>query len=173
MGDFGVWDASLRCSKLFFFAKAARRTLMIITPRRGQDLTTYKDQTAQFYSDPATYLSLYFPERVSRSFPPSLYPNTVPGQKETFSKGGRWQHEWPSHLVLFDNLLSMRLAVNQSAGGDKQAISEDVTSFRDVLVRLGYSEVWSSGWNGWEGDERRRGEVRIWQFSPDSPPYDS
>lgn len=64
---------------------------------------------------------------------------------------------------MFDNLLSMKLAVNQPA------YNRDITSFRDVLVRLGYNEVWSSGWNGWEGDERRRGEVRLWQFNTESP----
>lgn len=70
---------------------------------------------------------------------------------------------------MFDNLLSVRMVVNQSAGHSKQSQSQNITSFREILVRLGYNEIWRSGWNGWEGDERRRGEVRLWQFNAGSP----
>jgi phosphatidylinositol glycan class B len=136
---------------------------MLILLARGQDLTTYEDQTTQFYRDPAAYLFQYFPERVSPSFPPSPYPSTLPGEKDEFTKRKRWQHEWPSHLVMFDDLLSMRM----SSADVKHSRSRNVTSFRDIVLQLGYSEVWNSGWNGWEGDEHRRGEVRLWQFSPE------
>jgi len=70
---------------------------------------------------------------------------------------------------MFDNLLSMKLADNRPAYDGNRNNNRDITSFRDILVQLGYIEVWSSGWNGWEGDERRRGEVRLWQFNTESP----
>lgn len=33
------------------------------------------------------------------------------------------------------------------------------------LRQLGYEVVWKSGWNGWEGDEKRRGQVLIWKWN--------
>ena len=35
-------------------------------------------------------------------------------------------------------------------------------SVKDILTKAGYLEDWRSGWNGWEGDEKRRGEVVVW-----------
>lgn len=77
----------------------------------GQSLSEYQDQSDFFYQDPLQYLNSRFPKSVDPSFPPSP-PITTRTQsllksasilRSKFDLG--WSHTWPSHLVLFDNLL--------------------------------------------------------------------
>lgn len=56
---------------------------------------------------------------------------------------------------MFDALLHNSGCDN--AGGD-----DSLSSMHAVFEKMGYTELWSSGWNGWEGDENRRGAVKVW-----------
>ncbi|KAF8319286.1 hypothetical protein DL93DRAFT_2053664 [Clavulina sp. PMI_390] len=128
-------------------------------PLRHEDLSTYKDQTKIFYDDPIRYFATFFPPTVNPSFPPSPRPITPPGRaspslNSAYASHGlghgreAWEHEWPQFFVLYDVLLPIR-------GGQ---------SVEELLVRMGYGQVWRSGWNGIEGDERKRGEVLMWKW---------
>lgn len=62
---------------------------------------------------------------------------------------------------MFENLLFINgLHIHQ----DNHTVTQ--TNVKGYISRLGYQEIWDSGWNGWEGDEKRRGAVKIWQFLP-------
>ena len=106
----------------------------------GQDLKTYRDQTGVFYDSPLSYLLTRFPATVDPTFPPSPYPSTPAGMI-VWDKP--WSHTWPSHIVLFGDLLTR-------------------DGVRELLEKKGYREVWV-GRNGWEEDDKRQGGVRIWQ----------
>ncbi len=120
----------------------------------GQVLATYQDETRHFYEDPAAHLTQYFPRDVD----PALF-----GEKEPVSQLNRttmdasWHHTWPSHLILFKSLLQYRPAL---IGPNRKYIT-----VKDILLSHGYREVWESGWNGWESDEKRRGAVSVWRWS--------
>lgn len=85
----------------------------------------------------------HFPDQVDMAFPPSPMPSSPAGQSNLTE--GDWSHTWPSHLVMFDALF--------------QIPDEPVA---EMFHKLGYEVLWTSGWNGWEGDEKRRGEVLVW-----------
>lgn len=107
---------------------------------RGEDITTYRDQTRVFFDAPAAYLRDRFPRRVNTTFPPAPRATTPPGQAPIV-----WQHTWPSHLVFFGALLG-----------------ED--SVEAVLTEKGYRPTRRFR-NGWEEDEKRRGDVRLWEWN--------
>ncbi|KAI8989716.1 glycosyltransferase family 22 protein [Trametes punicea] len=111
-------------------------------PLQGQDVTTYKDQTDVFYESPLQYLTTRFPEQVAATFPPSPLPRFMPGLDtgELYP----WRHEWPQNLVFFGALL-------------------ETPGVRQLLLDLGYNEVWKAEY-GWEGDDRRKGGVRVWRY---------
>jgi phosphatidylinositol glycan class B len=112
--------------------------LQLIKSRRGQNASTYQDQSAVFYADPLQYLESRFPAKVDVSFPPSpaLLPSSV--EAPIFS------HEWPSHLAVFEHLL-------RQADGKVGAL----------LGSKGYEEVWRE-WNShWHDDARRTGDVIV------------
>ncbi|KAI0707643.1 Alg9-like mannosyltransferase family-domain-containing protein [Earliella scabrosa] len=110
-------------------------------PLEGQDVDEYKDQTDVFYESPIQYLTSRFPKEVDPSFPPSPIPRSAPGVAT--ANPYPWRHEWPQNLVLFGALLEEEGVV-------------------DLLSKQGYKEVWSAEY-GWEGDERRKGGVRVWR----------
>ncbi|CCM00013.1 uncharacterized protein FIBRA_02039 [Fibroporia radiculosa] len=111
-------------------------------PLSGQDMQFYQDQTDIFFNSPPVYLHTRFPREVNPFFPPSPFPFTAPGAS-TSSKD--WAHEWPQYLVMFGALLDDEV--------------------RSILESRRYREVWRSG-TGWEGDQRRRGGVKVWSFQP-------
>lgn len=109
----------------------------------GQNAKTYKDQSDFFYDDPLTYLVDRFPSSVNESFPPSPLPLHPPSKNAPLDLG--WSHEWPSHLVLFDALLTH-------------------PGIRDLLPHRGYQEVWRQ-WNSHvQDDARRAGDVIVLQY---------
>ncbi|KAG0149875.1 hypothetical protein CROQUDRAFT_653175 [Cronartium quercuum f. sp. fusiforme G11] len=98
-------------------------------PLQGQNLTTYKDESDNFYTDPIDFLNTHFPNKVDNQFPGS--------------NGSDFQ--WPSHLVLFSNLL------NGPVGS--------------LLESKGYG-IQKSFPNGrWHDDPRRKGEVVLMSWS--------
>ncbi|KAI0647344.1 glycosyltransferase family 22 protein [Trametes meyenii] len=111
-------------------------------PLHGQDVAVYKDQTDIFYESPLDYLQTRFPLRVNPAFPPSSHPRSRPGVN--MQEQHPWRHEWPQNLVFFGALL-------QQPG------------VQDLLLALGYGEVWRAE-HGWEGDDRRKGGVRVWRY---------
>ncbi|KAJ8473574.1 hypothetical protein ONZ45_g16249 [Pleurotus djamor] len=108
-------------------------------PLRGETLTTYRDQTDIFYESPMEYILEYFPSSVDPSFPVSKHPATLAG-----STSVAWSHEWPRHLVFFGQLLGFE-------------------GVEELLLGLGYNEVWRRGFD-WEGDDKRKGGVRVWKW---------
>ncbi|KAH9948858.1 Alg9-like mannosyltransferase family-domain-containing protein [Amylocystis lapponica] len=112
-------------------------------PLAGQDARGYRDQTDVFYAAPAEYLRARFPRAVDPAFPPSPFPCSRPGAPASLHDG--WRHEWPQNIVLFGALL-------------------EAPGVRGVLEAMGYEEVWGME-RGWEGDPRRRGGVRVWQYN--------
>ena len=96
-----------------------------------------------FYEDPVNYLQTRFPHHVNPRFPPSPLPRSRPGVVADATYP--WRHEWPQNLIFFGALL-------------------EENGTRDLLVRLGYKEVWHSG-SFWEEDSRRRGGVRVWRYA--------
>jgi len=75
-------------------------------------------------------------------------------QDRKFDRG--WTHTWPSHLVLFKNLLD-----------EPCRLLEDCTSVGELLEKKGYrfeKEFWN-GIGGWHEDERRKGGIVVlrWQ----------
>ena len=109
---------------------------------RGQNQTTYQDQSDFFYANPLEYLQQRFPEQVDASFPPSdgaLLPI------KPLLDDRQWSHQWPSHLVLFEALLK-----------------PDVAS---LLRDLGYEEEKRIKNGHWQDDARRKGDIIVlrWQ----------
>lgn len=96
-----------------------------------------------FFDDPIAYVVQRFPPSVDASFPTSSLPASRPGD----SLASGWEHAWPSHLAFFGALLE--------GDGAMQAI----------LEKRGYQKTWSCG-NGWEEDEKRRGGVQVWSWTP-------
>ncbi|KAI0672934.1 glycosyltransferase family 22 protein [Trametes maxima] len=111
-------------------------------PLHGQDVAVYKDQTDIFYESPLDYLKTRFPLRVNPAFPPSSHPRSRPGVD--MHEQHPWRHEWPQNLVFFGALLQQ-------------------PEVQDLLLALGYGEVWRAE-HGWEGDDRRKGGVRVWRY---------
>ncbi|PFH54143.1 glycosyltransferase family 22 protein [Amanita thiersii Skay4041] len=119
-------------------------------PLYGQNLTEYRDQTDVFYDSPLDYLQNYFPPSVDPSFPTSPYPVTAPGSVAERSGDGRypWRHEWPTYLMCFGTLLKE-------------------PGIELLFKSMNYREVWRGG-RSWEGDDKRKGSVRIWKWEGDS-----
>lgn len=116
-------------------------------PRQGQQ--DYWDQTDFFFDDPALYLRSRFPESVDPAFPPMSKADfrRVTGGSRTEHDLG-WFHTWPSHLVVFDSLLS-RPDGNSTVGG--------------FLAAKGYHEK-ARFWNAlFHPDEHRKGDVLVLQ----------
>ncbi|KAF9526942.1 glycosyltransferase family 22 protein [Crepidotus variabilis] len=121
-------------------------------PLQHQYPSEYKDQTDIFYDSPQEYLEMYFPKSVNPSFPPSPLPTSIVGKPAPepmlSSEQGRlrhpWQHEWPKYLVFFGHLLWQE-------------------GVQDILEDNGYREVWKGG-REFEGDEKRKGGVRVWKW---------
>jgi len=110
-------------------------------PLNVPNVSTYRDQTNIFFSNPKAYLDKYFPATINPSFPPSPFPRSPPGQGALQD----WKHEWPKHLIMFGELLRDELGVKKT------------------LEEKGYREVWSGG-RGWEGEDERKGGVRVWRW---------
>ncbi|KAF8333943.1 Alg9-like mannosyltransferase family-domain-containing protein [Cantharellus anzutake] len=110
-------------------------------PLLGQNLLTYRDETKHFYEDPAAHVEQYFSKAEVRTNHTGV--------------DASWHHIWPSHLMLFKSLLTYRPAHIDS--------KDEYTTIEDILWAHGYRQVWESGWNGWEGDEMRRGAVGVWK----------
>lgn len=123
-------------------------------PHRGQDKTTYRDQSDFFYDSPTDYLTTRFPASVDSSFPPSPFTVTSPQLSLAHPSGDLgWNHTWPSHLVLFQTLL-------ESSGGATQTIG-------DLLESKGYrveERIWNSHW---QDDDRRNGDVVLLRWYAD------
>lgn len=116
---------------------------------RGQDLSTYMDQTTVFFRAPREYLETYFPPQVNRSFPYSPFPASIPGIPHSLNPhqlNYPWRHEWPTHLVFFGDLLRQE-------------------GIKKLLEEKGYSEVWKGG-RSWEGEGERKEGVKVWRWSP-------
>jgi len=111
---------------------------------RGQNLSTYEDQTDVLYKNPLSYLYRFFPEKVDLLFPPSPKPFTLPGSAPTAVE--TWDHRWPSHLIFFGALL-------------------EHDGVETLLKRKGYREAWAAR-GSWEEDWRRRGGVKVWKWRP-------
>ncbi|KDQ60920.1 glycosyltransferase family 22 protein [Jaapia argillacea MUCL 33604] len=109
-------------------------------PLHKQNISEYQSQADIFYNSPVAYLKERFPAEVDVTFPPSPFPSCVPGE----APDDRWRHEWPRYLVMFGALL-------------------DEEGVREAIEGKGYAEVWI-GTDGWEGDARRRGGVRVWKY---------
>ena len=110
---------------------------------RGEAIENYRDQTDVFYESPIAYLRDRFPRQVNTHFPPSPRPYTVPGESRRDDPHG-WLHEWPQYITMFGALL----------------YEPNVAT---LLKDLGYEIVWEEDC-GWEGDERRRAGVVVWEF---------
>ncbi|KAF8320799.1 hypothetical protein DL93DRAFT_2052249 [Clavulina sp. PMI_390] len=140
-------------------------------PLRHEKLSLYKDQTKIFYDDPIRYFTTFFPASVNTAFPPSPRPVTPPGGfspslEAAYASHGlghgleAWEHEWPEFLVLYEALLPVR---GKHRSEDHEGLAR-IEGVEEMLVRLGYREVWRSGWNGFEGDARKRGELLMWKW---------
>ncbi|GAA5936177.1 putative glycosylphosphatidylinositol-alpha 1,2 mannosyltransferase [Sporobolomyces koalae] len=143
-------------------------------PISEQSVELYQDQSDHFYAAPSTYFLNRFPPTVDPSFPP-CGPNCTPHpdpytlspsspvvlqarqalESQGFDRG--WRHTWPSHLVVFKNLLKVSCRPN-----------EDCSTVGSLLLdKMGYrveKEFWN-GIAGWHEDDRRKGGVVVlrWQ----------
>ncbi|KAK4702126.1 GPI mannosyltransferase 3, partial [Phenoliferia sp. Uapishka_3] len=114
-------------------------------PVLGQNASTYRDQSDYFYEDPIQYLLTRFPPAVDPAFPPS--PFTIPSFSDNSMDLG-WRHEWPSHVVVFQDLLT-------SFGG----------VVAGLLKQRGYVE-YKRMWNShFQDDARRTGDVVVLKWS--------
>lgn len=123
-------------------------------PLMVRDKARYRDQTDLFFESPIGYVLSHFPSQVDPSFPPSPFPSSVPdasfvsilGEIESRNSSWDmgWRHEWPKYIVMFGALL-------QEPG------------MLSLLQEKGYREIWKGG-REWDGDERRKGGVRVWEY---------
>ncbi|KAF9246445.1 glycosyltransferase family 22 protein [Melanogaster broomeanus] len=114
----------------------------------------YRDQTDVFFESPISYVQAHFPAHVDPTFPPSPYPSSVPNASfiqtlrsieiQLGSWDLEWRHEWPRYIVCFGVLL-------------------EEPGILALFKEKGYNEVWKGGWE-WEGDAKRRGGVRVWEY---------
>lgn len=141
---------------------------------RGQLQDIYLDQSDHFYFSPSTYFLTRFPPTSTSSLlgspprsnpyalPPDL-PSTLQARQDLIEKKfdlGWTYPQWPTHLVLFENLLAVPCQVE-----------EDCKDIRGLLVeKVGYrvvKEFWN-GIGGWHEDERRKGGVVVLALHPSS-----
>lgn len=113
---------------------------------RGQNATIYKDQTTVFYDDPVKYLQNRFPAEVDPRFPPSPLPVAIRYNSTD------WKHTWPSHIVVFEDLLNTASSTGSILG---------------VLQKHQYHQV-HSFWNShFQDDDRRRGRIVVFEWKSD------
>lgn len=62
-----------------------------------------------------------------------------------------WTHSWPSHIVLFDSLLSVEWSDSEAVRGKAESVGE-------LLRTRGYREE-GRLWNSHFHEQRRRGDV--------------
>ncbi|KAH9459553.1 hypothetical protein MJO28_010887 [Puccinia striiformis f. sp. tritici] len=86
----------------------------------------YEDEAAEFYKDPAGFLTERFPATIDRTYPAT--------DKSSIDHKG---YQWPSHVVLFEALWN-------------------TPSVREILSTLGYSIVWNAHNGKWHDDPSRR-----------------
>ncbi|EGF98582.1 family 22 glycosyltransferase [Melampsora larici-populina 98AG31] len=111
-------------------------------PIHGQNLAIYKDQSDSFYEDPIKFLVDHFPSAVNDRFPGSIVNES--------------SFQWPSHIVLFSNLLDV--TSNQTSQGKAR-----VGSF---LQDLGYITDKEFENGRWHDDRRREGKVIVMRWNP-------
>lgn len=120
---------------------------------RGQDPTTYLDQSDYFYQNPSLYLLTRFPHVVNPKFPPSPFPRLY--DPKQFDNDQGWKHTWPSHLVVFQDLLNT-----------KDSLVDGNGTIGDIFKAKGYIEV-ERLWNShFHDDDRRRGDVVLLKWMP-------
>ncbi|WVQ71180.1 hypothetical protein IAR50_000705 [Cryptococcus sp. DSM 104548] len=118
-------------------------------PPVGVDASTYHTEQELFYDNPVGYLSSTFPA------PPS--PSTL----TTLTT-------YPSHIILFGELLSRSGPVPLDGKGDGKAdpeLQDKQSTVKQALEKLGYGQVWE-GWNGFDlaqDEDERKGGVRVWK----------
>lgn len=117
----------------------------------SQPAVGYRDQTDFFYASPLSYVQSRFPPTVNPAFPPSPFVaahlpsrGAVRASRNGDSNDLGWWHEWPSHLVAFDVLLT-----------------EDDGKVGEFLAGKGYA-VDRREWNShFHEDGRRRGDIVV------------
>lgn len=144
---------ALGCEPPLGYVPISKVHLCSISLFRAVNSTRYKDQTDIFFDSPIKYMQSHFPPHVDTSFPPSPFPSSVPDASfvsniTTIEQHGEswdmgWRHEWPKYVVMFGGLLQEPGMVH-------------------LFQELGYHEIWKGGWL-WEGDEKRKGGVRVWK----------
>lgn len=112
----------------------------------------YWDQSDFFFADPLQYMHTRFPSTVDPSFPAmershfSVPWTTGPPHAHAAYDLG-WAHPWPSHLVMFSNLLETRNCT---------------MSMAELLIAQGYRET-ARLWNSlFHPEGHRRGSVVVW-----------
>lgn len=116
----------------------------------------HKTQQDWFYANAVQYLSTVFPH-------PPAQLHDIP-----YTSLGK---TYPSHIILFGELLSRRGIVSETIleTDGNQPVVVVTTREGDVageLGRLGYQQVWN-GWNGFDwaqDEEERKGGVRVWRL---------
>lgn len=97
------WQSHLHAPRL----EHGRAWFIECPPPAPHDGPLYWDQSDFFYHDPLKYMQERFPETVDASFaaaPPAPKRAHGPPERAIYDRG--WQHTWPSHLVVFDALLT-------------------------------------------------------------------
>ena len=126
-----------------------------LTVHLSVDAKMHRTQQDWFYSNPVQYLSSVFP------YPPSQLHDI---SYASFSK------TYPSHIILFGELLSRRGIVSETVletGESQPVITTREGDVTGELESLGYQEVWN-GWNGFDwaqDEEERKGGVRVWRVA--------
>lgn len=127
---------------------ALHRVLLTLCFVHSVEAATYKDQSDHFYDDVARYLTTRFPDTVDATFPPSPLAASVVSSVAP-------QHTWPSHLIVFDELL-------QRPGGRYGTVG-------DLLRARGYAEQ-ERHWNSLvHDDSRRAGHIVILRWAEVPP----
>ncbi|PWN50316.1 hypothetical protein IE53DRAFT_387395 [Violaceomyces palustris] len=137
----------------------------------GNDGKEYMDESDHFYSDPFEFISKRLPPIVDPSFPVSPPPRMM--LNTPFEDGKRtgsglememdWRHTWPSHLVVFENLLSL-VRSSTDVGADRGGVGVERTTMGDLLSRKGY-RVKVRLWNSlFHEDPRRAGRIVLLEW---------
>ena len=129
-----------------------RAWFLACPPPPDAHLSDYWDQSDFFFADPLQYMHSRFPATVDPSFPAMdrskfIVPLTtgLPRAHAAYDLG--WAHPWPSHFVMFSNLLK--------TGNETMSIAE-------LLTAQGYRET-ARLWNSvFHPEEHRRGNVVVW-----------
>lgn len=99
----------------------------------------YISEDSLFHQDPCKFLRDYFPDQIDPNFPAT-------------SESGTSKHAWPSHLAVFDYILSFRC-------------NDGNETLDQILHTFGYVQE-KRFWNTfWHEDPRRAGDVIIFKHS--------